>query len=100
MTIIDHFYLFVFPGSSRPSPQTPGIGDLGGLPPPRSPGIGDPGVVVPPPMNVGAVWIPSPISGFRTRGGTYWQILDCSFGGRTKNGHEMALEFVPGADFR
>ncbi len=33
-------------------------------------------------------------------GRTYWRILDFSFGGRTENGHEMALELVSGVDFR
>ncbi len=33
-------------------------------------------------------------------GGTYGRILDFSFGSRTENGHEMAVEFVSGADFR
>ncbi len=39
-------------------------------------------------------------------GGTDWVglmggfcILDFSFGGRTENGHEMALELLSGADF-
>ena len=33
-------------------------------------------------------------------GRTYGGILDFSFGGRTENGHDMALELVSGADFR
>ncbi len=33
-------------------------------------------------------------------GWTYWRILDFSFGGRTENRYDLALEMVSGANFR